>query len=230
MQLGRHNFDKEANRRIRLGWAAFEKLREIFKSSFHNLVRPGSLTSACYLWWRTYWAETWTLTVGLVHKFKVALRMMERAMLGVSLMDKIRNEVIRQRTKVTDSAHRISTLKWKWAGHVCRRTDGRWSRHVLDWRPRLGKCSVGHLVARWTNVLNQVAGSGWTLAAQDRDGWRSSGEAYVQQWTAIGWYSDDDDDDDNDEVGTDDLLFQSWAHLLNLQYELTDTLTEPKFY
>ncbi|CAG9093618.1 unnamed protein product [Plutella xylostella] len=61
----------------------------------------------CVLPVMTYGAETWTLTVGLVHRFKVAQRAMERAMLGVSLMDRIRNEVIRQRTKVTDIAVKI---------------------------------------------------------------------------------------------------------------------------
>ncbi|CAH2245459.1 jg8713 [Pararge aegeria aegeria] len=45
---------------------------------------------------------------------------MERAMLGVSLRDKVRNDEIRRRTKVTDIAQRISKLKWQWAGHVCR--------------------------------------------------------------------------------------------------------------
>jgi hypothetical protein len=52
----------------------------------------------------------WTLTTRLVHKFKVAQRAMEKAMLGVSLRDRIRNEVIRQKTKVADIGHRISTL------------------------------------------------------------------------------------------------------------------------
>jgi hypothetical protein len=59
-------------------------------------------------------AETLTLTARLVHKFKVAQRAMERAMLGVSLRNRIRNQVIRQKTKVTDIAHRISMLKWQW--------------------------------------------------------------------------------------------------------------------
>jgi hypothetical protein len=73
----------------------------------------------------TYGAETWTLTARLAHKFKVAQRNMERAMLGVSLRDRIRNQVIRQRTKFTEVAHRISMLKWQWAGHISRRTDNR---------------------------------------------------------------------------------------------------------
>lgn len=89
-------------------------------------------------------------------------------MLGVSLVDRIRNEVIRQRTK----------CRTKW--HVCRRTNGRWSKHVLEWRPRMGKRSVGRPAARWVDDLRKVAGSGWMRAAQDRDGWRSLGEAYVQ--------------------------------------------------
>jgi hypothetical protein len=80
----------------------------------------------------TYGAETWTLTARLVHKFKVAQRVMERAMLGVSLGDRIRYQVIQQRTKVTDIAHRISMLKWQWAGHISRRTDNRWGKRVLE--------------------------------------------------------------------------------------------------
>jgi hypothetical protein len=55
----------------------------------------------------TYEAETWTLTARLVHKLKVVQRALERTMLGVSLRDRTRNEVIRQKTKVTHIAHRI---------------------------------------------------------------------------------------------------------------------------
>jgi hypothetical protein len=50
--------------------------------------------------------------------------------------------MIRQRTKVTDIAHRISMLKWQWTGHISRRSDSRWGKRVLEWRPRLGKRSV----------------------------------------------------------------------------------------
>jgi hypothetical protein len=69
----------------------------------------------------TYEAKTWTLIARLVHKFNVFSELW-RAMLGVSLRDRIRNQVIRQRTKVTDIAQRISMLKWQWAVHVRRKT------------------------------------------------------------------------------------------------------------
>ncbi|CAH2244235.1 jg20179 [Pararge aegeria aegeria] len=47
-------------------------------------------------------------------------------MLRVSLRDQIRNEEIRRITRVTDIAQRVAKLKWQWAGHIARRTDGRW--------------------------------------------------------------------------------------------------------
>ncbi|CAH2239930.1 jg3361 [Pararge aegeria aegeria] len=104
-------------------------------------------------------------------------------MLGVALRNRIRNE-IRRRTKATDIAQRISKLKWQWAGHVYRRTDGTWGSRVLEWRPRFGKHSVGRPPARWTDNLKKVAGSGWMRKAEDRV-WRALGKAYVQQWTLV---------------------------------------------
>lgn len=56
----------------------------------------------CVLPVMTNGAETWTLTIGLVHKFKLAERGAE---FRTNLFD---------RTRVTDIVGRINTLKWKW--------------------------------------------------------------------------------------------------------------------
>ncbi|CAH2244630.1 jg3859 [Pararge aegeria aegeria] len=104
----------------------------------------------------------------------------------VSLRDQIRNEEIRRRTRVTDIAQRVAKLKWQWAGHIARRTDGRWGLKVLEWRPRTGKRSVGRPQTRWTDDIRRVAGSRWRQAAQDRALWNSLQKTYVQQWTSIG--------------------------------------------
>jgi hypothetical protein len=53
------------------------------------------------------------------------------------------SEAIRQKIKVSDIAHRISMLKWQWAGYISHRIDYLWDKRVLEWRPRLGKRSVG---------------------------------------------------------------------------------------
>jgi hypothetical protein len=87
--------------------------------------------------------------------------------------------VIRQRTKVTDIAHRISMLKWQWAGHISRRTDNRLGKRVLEWRPRLGKRSVRCPQARWSDDLRRTAGRSWMRVAKDRARWRDIGDAYA---------------------------------------------------
>ncbi|XP_072938941.1 uncharacterized protein [Epargyreus clarus] len=185
IQMGKSNFEKEVTRRIRLGWAAFGKLRDIFSSKIPQSLKS-KMFEQCVLPVMTYGAETWSFTVGLIRRLKVAQRAMERAMLGISLRDRIRNEEIRRRTKVTDIALKIRKLKWQWAGHIVRRTDNRWGRQVLEWRPRLGKRSTGRPPTRWTDDLKRTSGNRWMQTAQDRSEWRRLGEAYVQQWTSKG--------------------------------------------
>ncbi|XP_062528975.1 citron rho-interacting kinase isoform X4 [Bombyx mori] len=185
VRLGRSNFEREVSRRIQLGWAAFGKLHNVFSSKIPQCLKTKAY-NRCVLPVMTYGSETWCFTRDLFRRLKVAQRAMERAMLGISLRDRIRNEEIRRRTKVADIARRISELKWQWAGHIARREDGRWGRKILEWRPRTGKRSVGRPPTRWTDDLVKSAGSRWMQVAMDRSHWKSIGEAYVQQWTAIG--------------------------------------------
>ncbi|CAH2239297.1 jg6872 [Pararge aegeria aegeria] len=116
-------------------------------------------------------------------------------MLGVSLRDQIRNEEIRRRTRATDIAQRDAKLKWQWAGHIARRTDGRWCLKVLEWRPRTGKRSVGRPPTRWTDDFRRVAGSLWRQAAQDRVLWNykrfmsSSGRRFVDMLMMMMLYT-----------------------------------------
>ncbi|CAH2231299.1 jg20615 [Pararge aegeria aegeria] len=88
--------------------------------------------------------------------------------------------------RLNKQAQRVAKLKWQWAGHIARRTDGRWGLKVLEWRPRTGKRSVGRPQTRWTDDIRRVAGSRWRQAAQDRALWNSLQKTYVQQWTSIG--------------------------------------------
>lgn len=57
---------------------------------------------------------------------------------------------------------------------------------MLKWRPRLGKRGVGRPAARWIDHLKKLADSGWMQTAQNWDGWRSLGEAFVQQCIVVG--------------------------------------------
>jgi len=126
---------------------------------------------------------TLTLTQKSAEKLRVAQRAMERSMLGVSLRDRIPNEIIRQRTKVVDVVERIATMKWAWAGHLAR--DGRWTKRVIEWRPRHEALrSRRRPPTRWTDDLRRVE-SNWLSAAHDRTRWKMLREAYVQHWTRL---------------------------------------------
>ena len=76
--------------------------------------------------------------------------------------------------------------KWKWAGHVARRTDGRWSAKILEWRPKEGHRTVGRPRARWRDDLDvfirTIEGANrddWIVMAQDRTFWGAMGNSYV---------------------------------------------------
>ena len=48
-------------------------------------------------------------------------------MLNVKLKDRIRNTIIRQRTRVTGIVQYVTNTKLKWAGHIARIQDNRWT-------------------------------------------------------------------------------------------------------
>ncbi|CAH2267236.1 jg14707 [Pararge aegeria aegeria] len=183
--LSKEGQEKEISRRIQLGWVAFRKLSDVLKGDI-PLCLKRKVFNQCVLPTMTYGAETWTLTKKVVHRLKVAQRAMERAMLGLSLLDKIPNVEIRNRTGITDIVQRAAALKWNWAGHICRREDGRWSRVILDWQPRTGHRSIGRPPARWRDDIVKAVGKNWMQLTSNRPRWRANEEALVQQWTEIG--------------------------------------------
>jgi hypothetical protein len=81
VQLGKSNFQKEVNRRIQLGWAAFGKLRSIFSAHLPVCLKTKVFNSGV-LPVMTYGTETWPLTMGLIRRLKITERAMERDILG----------------------------------------------------------------------------------------------------------------------------------------------------
>ena len=37
---------------------------------------------------------------------------------------------------------KIKESKWRWAGHIARTDDNRWTKRLTDWQPRTGKGEV----------------------------------------------------------------------------------------
>ena len=105
--LGQHyslkekNQDKEIQRRIMAGWAAYAKHRDIFENNivicpkkqvYNSCVRPAM----------TYGAETWTLTKQAYNKLAAAQTKVEISMLNITYKDRKTNIWVREITKVID--------------------------------------------------------------------------------------------------------------------------------
>ncbi|CAH2212395.1 jg14454 [Pararge aegeria aegeria] len=52
---------------------------------------------------------------------------------------------------------KIAKLKWQWAEHIARRTDGHWGPKVVEWQSHIRKCSVGGPPTGWTDDIKRVA-------------------------------------------------------------------------
>ena len=87
------------------------------------------------------------------------------------------------KAKIPDWVQEQKRRKWRWAGHVMRRTDMRWSQRMFQWVPgERGRRPAGRPAARWEDSLNQFARSSkfkLTEVAQDREQWSSLEDAYV---------------------------------------------------
>ena len=82
----------------------------------------------------TYGCETWALNNGMIDKLAIAKHKTERIMLGIILRDRKRNTWIRQETD--DIINAIRKAKHRWAGHIARLSDNRWTIRATEWTPR----------------------------------------------------------------------------------------------
>ena len=64
-------------------------------------------------------------------KLKTAQRAMERKMLDLKLQEKIPYSEIRKRTKIIDIIEYTLKQKWRWAGHIARMKDNRWTKRCI---------------------------------------------------------------------------------------------------
>ncbi|CAM5076218.1 unnamed protein product [Natator depressus] len=95
------DLNRELSQRIRAGWCAFNSIKDVLKGKtdkttqtniFDSTVLPAMLSGS----------ETWALTKREEQRLSVAERAMERAILGISLLDRIPNEMIRECSGVKD--------------------------------------------------------------------------------------------------------------------------------
>ena len=176
--------NKEVERRITNGWKRYWSLKEIMKDKKLNIRIKSKLFNSCVLPVLMYGSQTWTLTQKNIGKLANCQHAMERSMLSVKKSDRLKNKVIRNKTKVHDITHKIKRLKWRWTGHMIRGKD-KWSKLTTQWYPREGKRKKGRPQKRWDDDIKHVAGTTWNRVAQDRHEWKRLEEAFADWQTDL---------------------------------------------
>ena len=160
--------NKEVKRRINLGWNKFWSLKFILKNKSIDLRSKINIFKSCVTPVLTYGSQTWSITKNLYNKLETTQRAMLRSILEIKKQDRVRNETIYYKTKIKNIVSNIKTLKWKWAGHVYRQEDGRWTKKVTEWCPIDKKRRKGRQNARWSDDIKNFAGNEWSTPHNKR--------------------------------------------------------------
>ncbi|KAK6725708.1 hypothetical protein RB195_004182 [Necator americanus] len=96
-------------------------------------------------------------------------------------------------SRLRDPAKHVSKAKHRWAGHIMRRIDDRWTKRTLEWIPRDAKRSRGRPPTRLGDVLatrmdqlraqlataqgshrchSQSSRTSWMTMARERNEWK----------------------------------------------------------
>lgn len=108
-------------------------------------------------------------------------RAMERSLLNIKLRHKQRNTLIRNKTQVIDALQHAQALKWRWAGHLMRTSDDRWTRTTTLWKGPSGKRKRGRPQERWQDEIVEIAGKAWKQLATEKKQWKLLEEAYTRR-------------------------------------------------
>uniref|UniRef100_A0A914WJ88 Reverse transcriptase domain-containing protein n=1 Tax=Plectus sambesii TaxID=2011161 RepID=A0A914WJ88_9BILA len=141
-----------------------KKITDRLKSKvYKTVVRPVAI----------YGAECWPATKEAERRLRVMEKKMLRWISGITRLDHVRNDDIRERYGVVPIAEKLRESRLRWYGHVLRADDGTiamtgFTLEVPGARPR------GRPKQRWTNTLHndlKIAGL-HPDKALDRDLWR----------------------------------------------------------
>ncbi|MFH4977278.1 hypothetical protein AB6A40_003987 [Gnathostoma spinigerum] len=161
-----HKTNEGIGRRCMAGWRAFNSMKEFLE----KLSKPEDralLFSSTVVPSMLYGSETWSLTKSEEHQLAVTESAMERRLLKIKKLYHVRNEDIRQRTRVVGVVLESIKSKLRWPGHVARLKDDRWTKKVNDWYPRNHKKPVGRSRRRWNDLMSARLGPMWRRTAHD---------------------------------------------------------------
>ena len=100
----------EINRKILEGWRQFGKLNRIFKADI-SLILQNEIVRSMYTFRNDLWVRNVKDNKKTRKKLSVTQRAMERSMIEIKRIDKIKNEHIRKQTTLVDIKRTIKSNK-----------------------------------------------------------------------------------------------------------------------
>lgn len=162
---------QEVSRRITIAWKKYWSLKSIVKGNHSTNIKKQVLES-CILPTLTYGCQTWALTEANKNKIKTTQNKMQRSLLNIKKEQKIRNSTINTRLKAKRVEEIITHLKFKWAGHISRSNEKKWSKQLTEWIPLDRKRNRGRQKKRWSDEIKIKFGPLWSRHARDREKWK----------------------------------------------------------
>ncbi|KAE9421818.1 hypothetical protein Angca_003061, partial [Angiostrongylus cantonensis] len=136
----------------RADWAAFGPLKEATDQLKNSKVRA-HLFDSTVLPALCYGAETWVDTSTRSRILRNTHRSLERCLLRHNRHSQylagMRSSDLRNLSHLRDPGEYTSRAKHRWAGHIMRRTDDRWTKRSAEWTPREGKRTLGRPLTPW---------------------------------------------------------------------------------
>ncbi|KAK3557122.1 hypothetical protein QTP70_024640, partial [Hemibagrus guttatus] len=164
---------KEVKKRVQAGWNGWRKVSGVLCDQkisarikgkvYRTVVRPAML----------YGLETVSLKKRQESELEVAELKMLRFSLGVTRLDRIRNEYIRGTAHVGHLGNKVREARLRWFGHVQRRESEYIGRRMLDMKLP-GRRQRGRPKRRYMDGINEdmkLVGAR-VEDAEDRDRWR----------------------------------------------------------
>ncbi|KAK3517177.1 hypothetical protein QTP70_000611 [Hemibagrus guttatus] len=164
---------KEVKKRVQAGWNGWRKVSGVLCDQKISARIKGKVYRTVVRAAMLYGLETVSLRKRQESELEVAELKMLRFSLGVTRLDRIRNEYIRGTAHVGRLGDKVREARLRWFGHVQRRDSEYIGRRMLD-MGLPGRRQRGRPKRRYMDVINEdmkLVGAS-VEDAEDRDRWR----------------------------------------------------------
>ena len=203
--------DVELQNRITKAWRKFAMFRDELTDKNYPLGQRIRLFKCVIQPSILYGCVSWVMTIARERLLRSTQRKMMRTILGrrryTSINDDNNEEAdmepwvdwIRRVTHEAEErlqqynvpcwVEEVRRRRFRWAGHVAQRSDGRWTSTVLEWRPQ-GTRARGRPTLRWIDSIraffqallgDKTDDNEWKTFARDRTAWQHLEEDFASR-------------------------------------------------